>query len=126
MKKTILLILVAISLVSCYSPEKNCKDFHTGTFKFETYINGELVTSTFIRNDSIEIEKFQGKVDTSSVRWVNDCQYILRNLNPDNMAEEKAIEMRILTTNKNGYTFEYGVVGEDQKSRGSVTRVKKD
>lgn len=126
MKKVILLLLVIISLGSCYSPEKNCNDFHTGTFKFESYINGELVTSTFIRNDSIEIEKFQGNVDTSSVRWVNDCQYILRNLNPDNMTEEKAIEMRILTTNKNGYTFEYGVVGEDQKSRGSVTRIKND
>ncbi|AVR46269.1 DNA topoisomerase IV [Christiangramia fulva] len=126
MKKLILLLLMVFSVYSCYNPEKNCKDFHTGTFKFETYINGELVTSTFIRNDSIEIEEFQGEIDTSSVRWVNDCEYILRNLNPDNMAEEKAIEMRILTTNKNGYTFEYGVVGDPQKSRGSVTRVEKD
>lgn len=124
MKKLVLLFIFVISLGSCYNPERNCKDFHTGTFQFQTYINGELVTSKFIRNDSIEIEEFQGEIDTSSIRWVNDCEYILRNLNPDNMAEEKAMQMRILTTDENGYTFEYGQVGDPKKSRGSVTVVK--
>jgi hypothetical protein len=40
------------------------------------------------------------------------------------MAEEKAIHMKILTTNKDGYTFEYGVVGDPKKQRGSVIKVK--
>lgn len=124
MKKLLILFIFALSLNACYSPERNCKDFHTGTFQFQTYINGEMVTSKFIRNDSIEIEEFKGETDTSSIRWVNDCEYILRNLNPDNMAEEKAMQMRILTTDENGYTFEYGQVGDPKKSRGSVTVVK--
>ena len=82
------------------------------------------MTSRFIRNDSIEIDMFQGKSDTASVRWVNDCEYILTNLNPINMAEEKPLQIRIITTEKDSYTFEYSLVGSPEKQRGTVTRVK--
>lgn len=83
-----------------------------------------MVTSRFVRNDSIEIDFFQGKSDTSSVRWINDCEYILKNKNPKNMAERKPIHIKILTTDKDGYTFEYGIVGETRKERGSVKKVR--
>ncbi len=114
---------VIFSLASCFQPERNCSDFKTGTYEFETYLSGEMVTSRFVRNDSIEIDYFQGNTDTSSVRWLNDCEYVLKNLNPKNMAEEKPIHMKILTTSQDGYTFEYGVVGDSRKERGSVKRV---
>tara|TARA_B100000929_G_scaffold229033_1_gene185451 strand:+ start:242 stop:619 length:378 start_codon:yes stop_codon:yes gene_type:complete len=119
----ILSLLAILLLSSCFDAERNCEDFRTGTFEFETYINGEMQTSQFIRNDSIEIEKYQGKVDTSSVRWINDCEYILKNINPKNMAEEKPIHIKILTTTKNAYTFEYGQVGSPQKARGEVRKI---
>lgn len=124
MRKTIVLFLFISSLISCYQPERNCKDFQTGTFEFESYLSGEMVTSSFVRNDSIEIDFFQGKTDTSSVRWINDCEYILKNKNPKNMAERKPIHIKILTTDKDGYTFEYGIVGETRKERGSVKKVR--
>ena len=108
---------------SCYSPERDCQAFKTGTFEFESFLNGELVTSRFVRNDSIEIDFFQGKSDTSSVRWVNDCEYILKNLNPKNMAEEKPLQIKIITTEKDSYTFEYSLVGSPEKQRGTVRRV---
>ncbi|WP_324719022.1 DNA topoisomerase IV [Salinimicrobium sp. HB62] len=111
------------SLSSCYQPERNCEDFRTGIFEFESYLEGELVKSRFIRNDSIEIDFFRGKTDTSSVRWINDCEYLISNLNPKNRAEEKPIHIKILTTQGNTYTFEYGLVGESQKQRGTVVKV---
>jgi hypothetical protein len=37
--------------------------------------------------------------------------------------EQKAINMKILTTSKNSYTFEFGIVGSDQKQKGKVTRI---
>lgn len=123
MRKILIPLLTSVLLTSCFQPERNCQDFRTGTFQFKSYLNGELVTSKFIRTDSTEIDIFNGKADTSSVRWVNDCEYILKNLHPKNMQEEKPLQIRILTTNKKGYTFEYGVVGESHKERGSVTRV---
>ena len=123
MKNSAFLFVTVMLLTSCFNPQRNCKDFQTGTFKFESYLNGELVSSTFIRNDSIEIEKFQGKVDTSSIRWINDCEYILKNMNPESMSEEKAIHMKILTTTEDGYTFEYGQVGKTRKSKGEVVKI---
>ncbi len=121
--KKVLLFICLFSFLACYDAERDCEDFRTGVFEFQTYLNGELVTSRFIRNDSIEIEKFQGKTDTSSVRWINDCEYILKNINPQSMAEEKPIHMKILTTDGNSYTFEYGQVGDPKKARGSVTKI---
>lgn len=110
-------------LTSCYEPERNCEDFRTGTFEFESFLEGELVKSRFVRNDSIEIDYFRGKTDTSSVRWINDCEYLISNLNPKNRAEEKPIHIKILTTKDNSYTFEYGLVGEARKQRGTVVKV---
>lgn len=123
--KKLLAIICLFSVLGCYEPEKNCQDYKTGTFEFQSYLNGEMVTSRFIRKDSIEIDIFQGKKDTSSVRWINDCEFILTNLNPKNRKEREPIHMRILSTSTDGYTFEYGKVGDAQKKRGSVTVVKK-
>lgn len=109
--------------MSCYDVERNCKDFKTGKFKFEYKVNGIKKTTFFERNDSIEIETFDGKTDTASIRWVNDCEYILRKIHPKNKAEEKAIDMKILTTSKNSYTFEFGMVGLDAKQKGTVTKI---
>ncbi len=110
-------------LTSCYQQERNCADFKTGTFKFEIEIDGEIKTSTFTRIDDIEIETYEGKTDTSSIRWVNDCEYILKKLHPKNMAEEKAVNMRILTTKGNTYTFEYGLVGDSRRERGVIEKI---
>ncbi|MBZ9626813.1 DNA topoisomerase IV [Psychroflexus sp. CAK57W] len=123
MRHLILLTSLSLCLASCYNPERECKDFKTGKFEFETYLDGDLVKTTFIRNDSIEIEIYENKKDTASIRWINDCEYVLKSLNPKNMAEEKPIHMKILSTSKNSYTFEYSIVGKDKKQKGRVTKV---
>lgn len=122
MKKIILLPLLLL-LISCYQAEHNCKDFKTGKFRFEHEVDGVKKVTIFERNDSIEIETFEGKTDTASIRWVSDCEYILRKLHPKNMAEEKSINMKILTTSGKSYTFEFGIVGSDQKQKGTVTKI---
>lgn len=110
-------------LTSCFQAERNCDDFKTGTFEFQSYLEGELVKTRFTRNDSIEIDSFKGNTDTSSIRWVNNCEYILTNLNPKNRAEEKPLHIKILTTENNTYTFEYGLVGETDKRKGTAVKV---
>lgn len=108
----------------CFKQERNCKNFHVGTFEFETYLNGELAKTTFVRNDTIEIDSFQGKQDTSSIRWINTCEYIVKKIHPKNRSEEKAIHMKILTTTSNTYTFEYGLVGSSEKQKGTAKKIK--
>ena len=121
--KKIIFILPLLSLLSCYNVERNCKDFKTGKFKFDYKVDGINKTTVFERNDSIEIETFEGKTDTSSIRWVSDCEYILQKMHPKNMAEKNAINMKILTTSKNSYTCEFGIVGSDKKQRGTVEKI---
>lgn len=122
MKKIIALISLTL-LMSCYNAERNCKDFKTGKFKFEFEVNGVKKTTFFERKDSIEIETFEDKTDTSSIRWVNDCEYILQKTHPKNMEEKKAIQIKILTSSKNSYTFEFGMLGSDEKQRGTVLKL---
>jgi hypothetical protein len=121
-KKT-LVLLVSILLYSCYTVEQNCKDFRTGKFKSEIIINGQKKQTISIRTDSIVIETYEGKTDTASIRWINDCEYVLQKVNPKSMAEKKAINIKILTTSKNSYTFEFGVVGSPEKQKGVATKL---
>ena len=122
MKKLLLLPLLLI-VISCYNTEHNCKDFKTGKFKFEFEVDGVKKTTLFERKDDIEIETFEGKTDTATIRWVSDCEYVLQKKHPKNMAEEKAISMKILTTSKDSYTFEFGMVGSEEKQRGKVVKL---
>jgi hypothetical protein len=122
MKKTLLLPIL-LSLISCFRGEQNCKDFKTGKFEFVQKIKGVTKTTVFDRNDSIQIETYEGKIDTATVRWVNDCEFILQKLHPKNRMEQKAISMRILTTTKKSYTFEYSFVDEEKKQQGSATKL---
>ncbi|WP_405206825.1 DNA topoisomerase IV [Aquimarina sp. LLG6339-5] len=125
MERFIFLLFISALFTGCYQQKRDCTEFQTGTFEFETYLNGELAKTTFIRNDSIEIDYFQGKSDTASIRWINDCEYIVKKLHPKNMAEEKAIHMKILTTEKDTYTFEYGLVGvKKNKQKGTAKKIK--
>ena len=122
MKKIITLPLF-ILLLSCYNQERNCKDFKTGKFEFIQEIDSVKKTSSFERTENLQIETFEGKTDTASVRWINDCEFILEKLHPKNMLEKKAISMKILSTSKKGYTFEYSFVGEAKKQKGTVTKI---
>lgn len=123
MLRLLFMISIALLMASCYQYERNCPDFKTGTFEFETIIDGELEKSTFTRNDTIEIDSFRGKSDTASIRWINDCEYILRELHPKNRAEKKAIHFKILTTDNSTYSFEYGLVGSSKKQRGTAKKI---
>lgn len=122
-KKSIALFILTITLVSCYKQEKNCTDFTTGKFTFSQEIDGKKQTTTFERTDKYQIETYNGKTDTASVRWVNECEFVLEKLHPKNMREKKAITMRILTTKENSYTFEYSFVNDDNKQLGTVTKI---
>ena len=110
-------------ITSCYSPERNCQKFKTGTYSYEALVGTEVLTTVFVRTDTLEIDYFQNKSDTSSIRWINDCEYIVQKINPKNRAEKKAIHMKILTTQNNTYLFEYNIVGDSQKQKGTAKKI---
>ncbi len=124
MKTTPVFAILLISLIGCQAPVRDCNDFHDGSFTFTALIDGEEHTTNFSRNGDLEISEYLGKIDSASVRWINDCEYILKNIHPNNREEEKSLHLKILTTSKDSYTFEYGEVGASNKSRGVAYKTK--
>jgi hypothetical protein len=119
----IITALLAITLVSCYEQKRVCADFKIGKFEFSQEINGKKQTTIFERTDKLQIETYKGKTDTASVRWVNECEFVLEKLHPKNMQEKKAIGIRMLSTNENSYTFEFSYLNDANKQIGKAARI---
>ena len=125
LSKKINSLLLLILFVSCDTPDRDCKDYHTGNFYTETTVNGTTYKSIFSRNyNGIQIEEFEGKVDSSNVRWVNDCEMILSPINPKSLNEKKNILIKILKTTDSSYTYEYSYLGNSKKLKAEAIRIK--
>lgn len=111
-------------LSSCYQPKRQCSDFKVGDFKYEALVNGKLETTIFKRSDSLQVEIYQGQTDTSEIRWINNCEFILTPINPKSILDQYQIHMKIISTKENTYTFQYKIVGEKQKETGIAERIK--
>lgn len=116
-------ILFVLFFSSCYQVERNCSDYKTGTFYSEVIIDDKTYTSNFVRTSDLQIETYNNKTDSSSVRWVNDCEMIFKTINPKNRAERKDVHLKILTTTDSTYTFEYSYVGETKKQKGIAKKI---
>ena len=122
--KKYLLFSFAFLSYSCYEVQRNCSNFRYGTFKYERVIGNKLSTSFFIRNNDLEIEYYNNKIDTSKIKWVNKCEFILTKLNPINNNEKKPISIKIISTHKNYYVFEFSLVGNNTKrQRGKIVKI---
>ena len=121
--RILLVVLVFLSITSCYQTERNCKDFKTGKFYSEVSVNGNIFKSSFERTKDLQIEAYNNKVDSSKLRWINDCEVVFKTIYPKNMAEQKDIHLKILTTTDSSYTYEYSYVGETKKQKGIAYKV---
>ena len=117
------ILIIAVLFTSCYKVERNCFDFKTGKFEFSSIINDSLVTSQFTRTDEFEIELFNGIEDSSSIKWVNECEFLLTKLNPRTNQEKRPVRIKILRTYGESYDFEYSQVNNPQSlNRGTVRK----
>lgn len=125
MRVRIFVVLLSCFLLgSCYKREKNCEKFKTGTFEYKTYSQGEIIEAKIVRNDSLEIDYFQeDEPDTSKIRWINDCQYVLKKYHPKSEDEKQSFQMKIIETKGDQYTFDFSKVGETQTKEFTATRV---
>ncbi len=102
-------VIIFLLLTGCYEQTRDCTDYKTGTFSFDYIVDGQEKTGKFIRTTDYNIDYYENKVDSASIRWINDCEFIQTKINPKSKAEEKAIHMKILSTTKDSYTFEYSL-----------------
>tara|TARA_B100000609_G_scaffold52387_1_gene40882 strand:- start:363 stop:734 length:372 start_codon:yes stop_codon:yes gene_type:complete len=118
------IIVLSLLFISCYNVDRDCVEFRTGSFEFSTSINDSIVKSIFTRTDNYEIEEFKGVKDSSTIRWVNECEFILTKISPKTNQERRPIRIKILRTYGNLYDFEYSQVNNPQKiNRGTVNKI---
>ena len=123
-KKIVFSILLASITFSCYAPKRDCTTFKTGEFTFDYEINGETKTAKFIRDKKYSVDYYDNKIDSASIRWVNDCEFVLKDINSN-----VAIHYKILSTTDNSYTFEYKSAVKDENKKlvikkGTATKTK--
>ena len=117
-------LFILFLLTSCYNVDRNCENFKIGEFEFTYKLNDTIQTSLFTRTLDYEIEKFNNVIDSSSISWVNDCEFVLTKINPKTNQEKRPVRIKIIRTYENSYDFEYSSVNEPIIiQRGTVTRI---
>lgn len=111
--KIFIVLLFLLLFNGCYTVERNCKEFKTGTFEFKYTVDSVEKTGRFVRTENLNIDFYDEKIDSAHVRWINDCEFILTKINPKNKTEEKAIHMKILSTTDSSYSFEYKLAAKE-------------
>ena len=118
-------LFILFLLTSCYNVDRNCENFKIGEFEFTYKLNDTIQTSLFTRTLDYEIEKFNSVIDSSSISWVNDCEFVLTKVNPKTNQEKRPVRIKIIRTYENSYDFEYSSVNEPIIiKRGKVIRIK--
>ena len=118
-------LFILFLLTSCYNVDRNCENFKIGEFEFTYKLNDTIQRSLFTRTLDYEIEKFNNVIDSSSISWVNDCEFVLTKINPKTNQEKRPVRIKIIRTYENSYDFEYSSVNEPIViKRGEVKRIK--
>lgn len=118
-----LIVFVFFLVTSCYQAQRECTNFRIGKFKTELTVNNLKQTVIFERTENLEITYQEPKNDTAGIRWINDCEYIVQQLHPKNKAEEKAVHIKILTTDTDSYTYEFSLVGNPKKQKSTAYKI---
>lgn len=101
-KKVFFICIIACSVASCYQPKRDCSTYRTGTFTFNYQIGDSLKTGKFVRGEKYSVDYFDNKIDSATIRWFNDCEFVLQDLE-----SKVGIQYKIITTTDSSYTFEY-------------------
>ena len=118
-------LFILLLLTSCYTVDRDCDEFRTGEFEFSYELNDTIRKSTFIRTIDYEIEEYNNVIDSSSISWVNNCEFILTKLNPKTNQEKRPVRIKIIRTYEDSYDFEYSSVNEPIViKRGEVKLIK--
>jgi hypothetical protein len=105
MKKLISIIILVLTFSSC-AQEIKCSNFKIGTFKYSDPLYADLKV---IRTDStqMEINTISGLEMHGSIKWINECNYVLtitKVLNADlENVIGKTIEVEIIETKSDSY-----------------------
>lgn len=120
MKNIILLSILFLTLFSCKNNEPNLDRFKSGTFEIPAGKGYEK--TIIIRKDSLQIEKYEDRIDTLSISWKNNFNYTLKMVNPKTAIDEDPIHIKITSIKDNSYEFEAVIGNSNYVQKGEITK----
>lgn len=116
------MIMMFYLTVSCISGSKvHLDDLKKGTFK--TILEDKETVSFATRNDSIQIEDFQGVKDTFNIKWLDQFEYVLTKRSPKTLLDSTPFHVKIISIKKNTYTFNAYYKGSNFKQKGTAIKL---
>lgn len=96
-------------------------DFKKG--KYKTVLDDNEVVSFATRNDSIQIEEFNGIKDTFDIEWLDQFEYVLMKKTPKTLLDSTPFYVKIISVKENSYEFQANYKGSNFKQKGTATKV---
>lgn len=121
MKKIVLLFSLFLFLIGCKQEPLSPDRFKTGTFEIPA--DKSYSKTIIIRVDSIQIEKYEKKIDTFSISWKNNFNYTLNMINPKSAIDEDPIHVKITNIEKDAYDFEANIGNSNFIQKGTITKI---
>ena len=118
MKKIALIILILTILIGCKKDSLNPDRFKTGTFEIPAGKGYEK--TIIIRQDSLQIEKYESRIDSLSIYWKNNFNYTLKMLHPKSAIDEEPIHVKITSLKKESYEFEAVIGHSNYIQKGTI------
>ncbi len=123
MKRIVLIITILILVLSCKNEPLNPDRFKIGTFEIP---EGKGYKKTvIIRKNSIQIEKYEDRIDTLTITWKNNFNYTLKMINPKTAIDEEPIHIKITNIKKNLYEFEAVIGHSNFVQKGKLIKTSK-
>ena len=121
MRNIVLIIAVFTLILSCKNEPLDPDRFKTGTFEIP---GGKGYEKTvIIRQDYIQIEKYEDRIDTLLITWKNNFNYTLKMINPETAIDEDPIHIKITNIEKNSYEFEAVIGHSNFIQKGEIIKI---
>lgn len=116
------MVVLLFSLVSCINKSKvHMDDFKQGRFK--TVLEDKETVSFATRNDSIQIEDFNGIKDTFNIKWLDQFEYVLTKRFPKTLLDSTPFYVKITSVEQNSYSFKAYYKGSNFKQKGTAFKL---
>jgi len=109
-------------LFSCNESAKvRMDDFKKG--KFRTVLEDNETISYATRNDTIQIEEYNGTKDTFLINWIDQFEYVLLKKTPKTLLDSTPFHVKITSVKKNNYSFNAYYKGSNFKQKGTAEKL---
>lgn len=121
MRYLAIIILFTVTVSCVKNNNIHVDELKYGSFK--TTLEDKETISYATRNDSLQIEDFNGTIDTFKINWVDQFEYTLVKKNPETMLDSTPFHVKITGIKNNTYTFNAYFKGSNFKQKGTAVKL---